>query len=77
MTVGKCIHCKIRFVWNEDIRLCDSGCPYCHNPLEYTTISNVVSNDCELMEQTPFQYATTWEDRSLVEQVIQRHKDND
>ena len=60
MTVGKCIHCKIRFLWNDDIRLCDSGCPYCHNPLDYTTISNCLTDYEEL---TPFQFALKWEER--------------
>ena len=60
MTVGKCIHCKIRFLWHDDIRLCDSGCPYCHNPLEYTTISNCLGDYEEI---TPFQFALKWEER--------------
>ena len=61
MTVGKCIHCKIRFVWYDDIRLCDSGCPYCHNPLEYTTITNCLEDHEEI---TPFQFALKWEERT-------------
>ena len=60
MTAGKCIHCNVRFVWNDDIRLCDSGCPYCHNPLDYTTITNCFG---DIYELTPFQFALKWEER--------------
>jgi hypothetical protein len=36
-TSGRCVHCNIRYVWNDPIRLTRVLCPKCHKPLKLTS----------------------------------------